>query len=819
MSGTNCTSNTDMPNEHRSKFLLRGSLNTATTVTVWTISGILLAACTGRPIRYIGSGNGTDIGGDGSNIDGGNSEDAFSFLSKITVRDGPVVGAEVWVDVDGDGGIDSDAGDVFLGITDENGQVDFPQEYHGMAILVDVSEAVDLDHPDETLSGTWRSLPSDTDSFVLVTPITNLLAENEGTDAQDILDSIFGVASDGSSIIEISDILNPENYTLFSTRLDAELITRAAVALARLQTDDTLTNEGDETTDTLLEKLQTLFEEWRDVRTDDDPANDEFDDDLLIEGTLKDAIVSSISDTENSSAQPPVFSDETPTTGSIAENTDGSGTAVSIVTVTATDPDGDTVVYTLDPASIRQGFEIHAGTGAITYTGTGDDLDHETTASYTLTVTASSAGGSDTHTVTVTVTDVNEAPVFAGNTPTTGTLAEHVDGSSTAVDIVTVTASDPEGDTIAYSLDASSVSRGFAIHASTGAITYTGTGLDHESAETYALTVTATSSGGTASHIVTVTVSNIDEAPAFVANAPATASIHENRDGSSTAVAITTVTATDPDGDTVIYTLDPASIRNHFEINASTGAIIYTGTGLDRETTASYTLTVTATSSGGTDTHTVTVSVVDANESLAFDSGTPTTASLAENADGSSSAVGVVTVTATDPDGDTVTYSLVTPPAGFTINASSGAITYTGTGLDHETADSLTLTIRATSSGGTATHTVTVTVTDVNEAPLLALMAAQSVTDTTATDAFADLTGTFTATDADDGDTAFTFTVTGATANSTEAGFTHAVSNTYGTLFYNSTTGVWKFVVDAAASQRTGCWGCATGHLLCYGKG
>ena len=497
--------------------------------------------------------------------------------------------------------------------------------------------------------------------------------------------------------------------------------------------------------------------------------------------------------------EPPAFAADTPTTGSIAENTDGSGTAVSIVTVTATDPDGDTVVYTLDPASIRQGFEIHAGTGAITYTGTGDDLDHETTASYTLTVTASSAGGSDTHTVTVTVTDVNEAPVFAGNTPTTGTLAEHVDGSSTAVDIVTVTASDPEGDTIAYSLDASSVSRGFAIHASTGAITYTGTGLDHESAETYALTVTATSSGGTASHIVTVTVSNIDEAPAFVANAPATASIHENRDGSSTAVAITTVTATDPDGDTVIYTLDPASIRNHFEINASTGAIIYTGTGLDRETTASYTLTVTATSSGGTDTHTVTVSVVDANESLAFDSGTPTTASLAENADGSSSAVGVVTVTATDPDGDTVTYSLVTPPAGFTINASSGAITYTGTGLDHETADSLTLTIRATSSGGTATHTVTVTVTDVNEAPLLALMAAQSVTDTTATDAFADLTGTFTATDADDGDTAFTFTVTGATANSTEAGFTHAVSNTYGTLFYNSTTGVWKFVVDAAA--------------------
>ena len=424
--------------------------------------------------------------------------------------------------------------------------------------------------------------------------------------------------------------------------------------------------------------------------------------------------------TVNNVNEAPVFDDGAPTEGTIAENQDGSSTAIDIVTVTATDPEGHTVSYSLDATSTSNGFAINASSGDITYTGSGFDLENDAT-TYTLTVTATASGGTDTHTVTVTVTDDDEPPAFSNST-STGSIAENADGSATAIVIKTVTATDPDGDDVTYTLDDASIRNGFAINASTGAITYTGEGLDREDATSYSLVVTATSSGGSDTHTVTVTVTNVNEGPVFDADAPTEGTIAENRDGSSTAIPIVTVTATDEDGDTVSYSLDATSTGNGFAINSTTGAITYTGSGFNFESgTTSYTVTVTATAGGDTTDHVVTVTVTDVDEAPTFSSNS-STASIAENNDGSGSAVTISTVTATDPDGDTVTYRLdnASIRAGFEINASTGAITYTGTGLDREDASSHSLTVTATSSGGSATHTVTVSVTNVNEGPSFA---------------------------------------------------------------------------------------------------
>ena len=276
------------------------SLNSASTVTVWTLSGILLAACSGGSTRYVNvgegvGGDGSDVGGGGSGIGGGAATPRqLSHDNKVTVKDGPIVGAQVWVDVDNNGEIDP-AIDIFIGVTDENGQVDFPDEFHGQPIVVDVTHAYDSDHPDEALSGTWRSLPSDDDGTVLVSPLTDLIAEamiadeSDAATVQDLLNDIFG-----ENVVTVDDILNPDNYNLFSNQLDAQLIARAAVAVARLQADDddSLSNDGEDATATLLQQIQTLFERWRDTLEEGTvgTTSDDFTDDLLADGSLRDAI-------------------------------------------------------------------------------------------------------------------------------------------------------------------------------------------------------------------------------------------------------------------------------------------------------------------------------------------------------------------------------------------------------------------------------------------------------------------------------------------------------------------------------------------------
>ena len=107
---------------------------------------------------------------------------------------------------------------------------------------------------------------------------------------------------------------------------------------------------------------------------------------------------------------------------------------------------------------------------------------------------------------------VNEAPSFA----VAGyafSLAENADGSVTAVALGTVSATDPEGTSLTYSIESGNGSGLFAIDASTGALTYVGTGEDYESdTKTYALTVRASDGSLHGDVAVTVSVTDVEEA-------------------------------------------------------------------------------------------------------------------------------------------------------------------------------------------------------------------------------------------------------------------------------------------------------------------
>ena len=109
------------------------------------------------------------------------------------------------------------------------------------------------------------------------------------------------------------------------------------------------------------------------------------------------------------------------------------------------------------------------------------------------------------------------------------TLTENEDGSSTAVAVGTVSAADPNGELVTYSIEAGDPGGVFAI-SSTGAITYVGSGENYEAfadpAKAFILTVRASDvpagapgpqSIASADVPVTVSVADVLDAPAVTA--------------------------------------------------------------------------------------------------------------------------------------------------------------------------------------------------------------------------------------------------------------------------------------------------------------
>ena len=430
---------------------------------------------------------------------------------------------------------------------------------------------------------------------------------------------------------------------------------------------------------------------------------------------------------------------EVTSNSTVAENAMGS-TVPPLALIEVTDPDdADSDMLT---GALALGATTLSGDGADNFEvildplnglwlalKAGASLDYETTGgSVVVTVTYTDTGGNAVSAdATVTVTDANDAPVFAASDYAFD-LNENADGSTTAVALGTVSATDEDaGATQAFSITAGNDDGLFAIDAASGAVTYVGTGENYRSLATGAAhTLTVSVSDGTASAeaTVAVTVLNVNEAPVFGESAYAF-DLAENQDGSTDAVAVGMVSAADPDeGDPIAYSITSGNDAGMFAIDHY-GNITYTGTGEDAESeTTSYELMVNASDGGASSDSMVTVTVTDANDNVpafVFDEGTTFyTFTLAENTDGSETAAAVGTVSATDADGDAVTYSIVDGnDAGlFAIDAETGAITYVGMGEDAESATtSHVLTVQASDATDGVRAQATVNVEDVNEAP------------------------------------------------------------------------------------------------------
>ena len=302
--------------------------------------------------------------------------------------------------------------------------------------------------------------------------------------------------------------------------------------------------------------------------------------------------------------QAPMFTDGASTTRSVAETTTA-GVHIGLP-VTATDPNDDTLTYSLDVPS-QATFNMVATTGQLR---TKAALDYETgTHTYTVTVTATDpASLYDTIEVTITVNNLDEAGTVTlsslqpiKGTPLTATLDDPDDVSGSAT---WLWEGSPNGSsswtpisgatTDSYTPVTADVTRFLRATAS-----YTDGEGSGKSAE------------GVSANVVQAAPAPLNEPPVFSSNTAARDVDENTSPGEDIGLP---VTATDPNDDTLTYSLDVPS-QATFNMVATTGQL-QTKAALDYETgTHSYTVTFDATDPSGLyDTIEVTITVNNVDE-------------------------------------------------------------------------------------------------------------------------------------------------------------------------------------------------------------
>ncbi|MEE9363632.1 MAG: BspA family leucine-rich repeat surface protein [Cellulophaga sp.] len=268
-----------------------------------------------------------------------------------------------------------------------------------------------------------------------------------------------------------------------------------------------------------------------------------------------------------------------------------------------------------------------------------------------------------------------------------------------------VVATDPEGETLTYSITANSANL-FMISTTGNLSLVAGTSLDYETATTHDLTVQVSDGDLSATAQITINVTDVDEVPNIAAQ---TFTIAEDLAANGT---IGIVVATDPNNDAITY-----SLTN--ETNASTtfimdGNLIKLATGqlLDHETASSFDVTVIVSDGTLTASASIYIIVEDVNDAppVIVASGPFTVAEdIASN-------TFIGTVSATDAD-SSYTFSLTDDAHGlFRIGTNNGDIYLTaGNNLDYETVTQHTVEVQVTDGVSNTTATVTINVTDVND--------------------------------------------------------------------------------------------------------
>ncbi|NJN76163.1 MAG: DUF4114 domain-containing protein, partial [Synechococcaceae cyanobacterium RL_1_2] len=405
-------------------------------------------------------------------------------------------------------------------------------------------------------------------------------------------------------------------------------------------------------------------------------------------------------------------------TFSIAEN------STAVGQVTAIDPESAALSYTISGGADSALFTID-GSGNLSFTNAPDfDIPGSSAGSNVYEVQVQVTDGINlvTQAIAVTVTNVDEAPLFSSS----ATFA--IDENSTAVG--QVTAIDPEGAPITYTIIGGDDGGKFTIDPNTGALAFLAapdfeTATDADTNNVYLVQVQASDGGQTTLQSISVTVNDLagNEPPIITSNNAF--SIAENT------TTVGQITAVDPESGTLTFGITGSGADDGLFTIDGAGNLVFSSA-RDFETPSSaassnnYVVQVSITDNGNnTVTQDITVTVTDVNEPPVINSGN--TFSIAENA----TAVGQVL--ATDPESTPLSYSISggADSGLFTIDG-SGNLSFTNA-PDFEVPGSSAgsnvygVQVQVTDGINPVTQDITVTVNDVNEAPIITSAATFSI--------------------------------------------------------------------------------------------
>jgi imidazole glycerol phosphate synthase subunit HisF len=350
--------------------------------------------------------------------------------------------------------------------------------------------------------------------------------------------------------------------------------------------------------------------------------------------------------------------------------------SVYIYSVDATDPDGDTLTYSL--TVFPEGMTMDSATGLIQWTPSEAQVG-----SHDVTVEVSDGrSGTASQSFTVEVEVINNPPIITSIPVTTGT-----EGVQYTYD---VDAEDADGDTPTYSLSVSP--EGMAIDPATGLIQWMPSGAQSGSHDV-AVEV-SDGKGGTDTQSFTVTVEEAINTPPTITSTPPTAA----REGEQYTY---DVQAFDADGDTLLFFL--TEFPEGIAMDSNIGIITWIPSGTDA---GLYDVTIVVSDGrGGTDGQSFIIEVEEAINNPPVITSMPSTAAT----------LGILytyQVQAMDEDGDQLTYNFTSGPMGMVIDANNGLISWQPWGAAGQ---DVSLTV-SDGKGGTATQEFTI---EINQMPTI----------------------------------------------------------------------------------------------------
>jgi len=177
--------------------------------------------------------------------------------------------------------------------------------------------------------------------------------------------------------------------------------------------------------------------------------------------------------------------------GSISESATGTH-----FTLAATDPEGGAVTYAVTTGALPSGLSLNASTGAIS--GDPVDVGTDTTTNFSVTASDPAANGNE-RAFSITVND-NQAPVWSTAAGSIGSIYD----LSRSTFSVTVVATDPDADTITYSVVSGALPTGMSLASATGVIN--GTANAETVDTTYTFTIRASDGSLNTDRVFTLTV-------------------------------------------------------------------------------------------------------------------------------------------------------------------------------------------------------------------------------------------------------------------------------------------------------------------------